>query len=142
MSEVEAEEPFVPDLYTKYADVFSKAASDILPPHRIYDHKIQLEKEVEGNLGYSPLYKMTTAELEATKKYLLENLDKGFIAPSQAPFAAPVLFVRKANGSLRFCIDYRKLNQITRKDRYPLPLINEILVRISRTKIFTKLDIR
>ena len=142
LSEVEAEEPFVPDLYTKYADVFSKAASDILPPHRIYDHKIQLEKEVEGNLGYSPLYKMTTAELEATKKYLLENLDKGFIAPSQAPFAAPVLFVRKANGSLRFCIDYRKLNQITRKDRYPLPLIDETLARISRAKIFTKLDIR
>jgi hypothetical protein len=59
---------------------------------------------------------MTTAELEATKKYLLENLDKGFIAPSQSLFAAPVLFVRKANGSLRFYIDYRKLNQITRKD--------------------------
>jgi hypothetical protein len=101
-----------------------------------------LEKEVEGYLGYSPLYKIITAELEATKKYLLENLDKGFIAPSQSPFAAPVLFVRKSNGSLRFCINYRKLNQITRKDRYPLPLIDETLARISRAKIFTKLDIR
>jgi hypothetical protein len=97
---VEAEEPFVPDLYIKYTDIFSKAASDILPPYRIYDHKIQLEKEVKGNLRYSPLYKMTITELEATKKYLLENLDKGFIAPSQAPFAIPVLFMRKANGSL------------------------------------------
>jgi hypothetical protein len=82
------------------------------------------------------------AELEATKKYLLENLDKGFITPSQLLFAAPVLFVRKSNGSLRFYIDYRKLNQITYKDRYPLPLINETLARISRAKIFIKLDIR
>jgi len=101
-----------------------------------------LEKEAEEHLGYSPLYKIITAELEATKKYLLENLNKGFITPSQSPFAAPVLFVRKPNGSLWFCIDYRKLNQITRKDWYPLPLINETLARISRAKIFTKLDIR
>jgi hypothetical protein len=101
-----------------------------------------LKKEAEGYLGYSPLYKIITAELEATKKYLLENLDKGFITPSQSPFAAPVLFVRKSNGSLRFYIDYRKLNQITYKNRYPLSLINETLARISRAKIFIKLDIR
>jgi hypothetical protein len=85
---------------------------------------------------------MTNKELEIVKQYLVDNLNKGFIAPSQAPFAAPVLFVRKANGSLRFCIDFRKLNQITRKDRYPLPLIDETLARISKAKIFTKLDIR
>jgi hypothetical protein len=85
---------------------------------------------------------MTTAELETVKQYLVDNLNKGFIEPSQAPFAAPVLFVKKANGSLRFCIDFRKLNQITRKDRYPLPLIDETLARISKAKIFTKLDIR
>jgi hypothetical protein len=112
----------------------------MLPPHRSYDHKIVLE--AENNLGYSPLYKMTAKELETTKQYLVDNLNKGFIAPSQSPFAAPVLFVKKADGSLRFCIDYRKLNQITRKDRYPLPLIDETLARISKAKIFTKLDIR
>jgi transposase InsO family protein len=73
---------------------------------------------------------------------LVENLDKGFIDSSKAPFAAPVLFVKKANGSLRFCIDYRKLNNLTRKDRYPLPLIDETLARLAKAKIYTKLDIR
>jgi hypothetical protein len=85
---------------------------------------------------------MTTEELEEVKRYLIENLNKGFIEPSQAPFAAPILFVRKADGRLRLCIDFRNLNQITRKDRYPLPLIDELLGRISRAKMFTKLDIR
>src|SRR6266487_5853467 len=85
---------------------------------------------------------MTQEELLVVKEYLLDNLDKGFIEPSQAPFAAPVLFVRKPDGSLRFCIDYRKLNALTCKDRYPLPLIDETLARISRAKVFTKLDIR
>jgi hypothetical protein len=133
----------LPNQYRSYADVFSKEASDKLPPHRPYDHKIQLEETADAQkLGYSPLYHQTTQELEATKKYLVENLDKGFIDGSQAPFAAPVLFVKKANGSLRFCIDYRKLNNLTRKDRYPLPLIDETLARLAKAKIYTKLDIR
>jgi hypothetical protein len=73
---------------------------------------------------------------------LEDNLAKGFIEASQAPFASPVLFVKKANGGLRFCIDFRRLNDITRKDRYPLPLIDETLSRLSKAKIYTKLDIR
>ena len=85
---------------------------------------------------------MSVTELEEVKRYLLDNLNKGFIEPSQSPFAAPVLFVKKANGSLRFCIDYRKLNQLTRKDRYPIPLLDETLARLGRAKVFTKLDIR
>jgi transposase InsO family protein len=137
---LEAIRKVLPPEYWKYQDVYSKSESDKLPPHRPYDHKIELEGE--NALGYSPLYHMTTEELETVKQYLVDNLSKGFIEPSQAPFAAPVLFVKKANGSLRFCIDFRKLNQITRKDRYPLPLIDETLARISRAKIFTKLDIR
>jgi hypothetical protein len=130
----------VPDIYSKYYSAFSKSASDQLPPNRTYDHKITLEGQ--NLLGYSPLYKMTTEELHTVKQYLLDNLHKGFIEPSQAPYASPVLFVKKPNGSLRFCIDYRKLNEITKKDRYPLPLIDETLARIANAKIFTKLDIR
>ena len=84
---------------------------------------------------------MSAEELNVVKKYLVKNLDKGFIKPSQVPFTAPVLFVKKPDGSLRFCIDYRKLNLLTKKDRYPLPLINETLARIGRAKLFTKLDI-
>lgn len=123
------------------ADVFSKIDSEKLPPHRDYDHKIVIE-EGAAPLTASPLYKMNEVELQALKNYLTENLKKGFIEASSAPFASPVLFVKKADGSLRLCIDYRRLNHITKKDRYPIPLLDEVLSRMSKSKIFTKLDIR
>ena len=133
----------LPVKYQEYRDVASKAESDKLAPHRLYDHQIKLEEGAStSDLKFHPLYRMSAEELEVVKKYLVENLDKGFIEPSQAPFAAPVLFVKKPDGSLRFCIDYRKLNLLTKKDRYPLPLIDETLARIGRAKLFTKLDIR
>ena len=84
---------------------------------------------------------MTTAELEETKHYLTDNLRRGYIEPSQSPFSTLILFVKKADGSLRFCIDFRKLNELTRKDQYPLPLIDEVLSQVSKARIFTKLDI-
>jgi len=132
----------LPEAYQDLADVFSKAASDTLPPRRPYDHKIQLTDGNTDDLSYSPLRHQSTDELRAVKQYLVENLHKGFIEASQAPFAAPILFVKKADGSLRFCIDYRKLNTLTRKDQYPLPLIEETLARLRRARVFTKLDIR
>lgn len=133
----------LPKTYQDYADVFSKVSSDVLPPYRYIDFKIKLNEGVtEEDLGFSPLYHQSVAELEEIKKYLTENLDKGFIAPSQAPYASPVLFVKKANGSLHFCIDFRKLNVLTRKDRYPLPLIDETLAALGKARIYTKLDIR
>ena len=70
----------------------------------------------KNNLSYSLLYYMTTKELLAIKEYLLENLHKGFIMPSSSLFASLVLFVAKPNSSLRFCIDYYKLNSLTKKD--------------------------
>jgi hypothetical protein len=70
---------------------------------------------------------MSAEELEVVKKYLVENLDKGFIKPSQALFAASVLFVKKPDGFLCFCINYKKLNLLTKKDWYLLPLINKTL---------------
>lgn len=123
------------------ADAFSKMESDKLPPRRDYDHKIIVDEKAEP-LRAAPLYKMSEAELEALKAYLMENLKKGFIESSSAPFASPVLFVKKKNGQLRLCIDYRKLNAITKKDKYPLPLLDEVLSRMTKAKIFTKLDIR
>jgi hypothetical protein len=88
--------------------VFFKSKSDKLSPYRLYDHKIELKGD--NTLKYSLLYKITTAELETVKEYLINNLDKGFIKASQALYAAPVLFVKKPDRSLRFCIDFRKLN--------------------------------
>lgn len=132
----------VPKVHHDYLDVFSKADSDELAPHRPrVDHRIELTGKTE-DLKFSPLYKMSLEELEAARKYLTESLKKGFITPSSAPWAAPVLLARKASGGLRFCVDYRRLNALTKKDRYPLPLIEETLARISKAKIFTKIDIR
>lgn len=111
--------------------------SDELPPRRPNDYKIELEegKTAEPTVGYSPLYKQTAEELEAVRDYIMDNVNKGFIGPSAAPFASPILMVRKPGGGLRFCVDYRKLNAITRKDRYPIPLVDKLTERISGAKV-------
>jgi hypothetical protein len=134
----------VPKRYHRYLDVFSKAQSDKLSdPRPGVDHKIDLDGHQPEELGYSPLYKMSLEEAEACKKYIVDSLRKGFITSSHAPWAAPILLVPKQGGKgLRFCVDYRKLNALTRKDRYPLPLIDETLSRIGKAKFFTKIDIR
>lgn len=84
---------------------------------------------------------MSLPELQALDEYLREHLEKGFIRLSSSPASSPVLFVRKPGGGLRFCVDYRRLNAITVKDRYPIPLIKETLNQLSQAKIFTKLDV-
>jgi RNase H-like domain found in reverse transcriptase/Reverse transcriptase (RNA-dependent DNA polymerase)/Integrase zinc binding domain/Integrase core domain/Chromo (CHRromatin Organisation MOdifier) domain len=140
LDNIELVKKCLPRQYRDYEDVFSKAASDELAPHRPIDHKIVLEEAPD--VGFCPLYKLSLEELEAMKKYLAENLQKGFIIPSQSPYASPILFARKGDGGLRFCVDYRKLNALTKKDRYPLPLIEETLERLAGAKIFTKVDIR
>jgi hypothetical protein len=118
----------LPVIYHGYQDVTSKAESNKLSPHRPYNHQIKLEQgALTSNLKFHLLYHMSAEELEVVKKYLVKNLDKGFIKPSQALFATLVLFVKKPDGSLRFCIDYRKLNLLTKKDWYPLPLIDKTL---------------
>lgn len=80
---------------------------------------------------FGPIYNLSETELEALREYLDENLKKGFIRPSESPAGAPILFVKKKDGSLRMCVDYRGINKITIKNRYPLPLIAELnLLRI------------
>ena len=85
---------------------------------------------------------MSDRELDVVKQHLEETLEKGFIETSKAPFVSPILLSRKPDGGLRFWVDYRKLNSITKKTRYPLPLIPETLGRAGKYKWFTKLDIR
>ncbi|GKU10244.1 unnamed protein product, partial [Fusarium langsethiae] len=94
-----------------------------------------------GKLPFGPLYGMSRNELTALREWLDENLRKGFIRPSSSPVASPVLFVKKPGGGLRFCVDYRALNNITVKDRYPLPLIKESLNNLSGMKYFSRIDI-
>ena len=120
---------------------FSKKDSDVLPPHRDgVDHNIELI--AENTLSSSPLYSMSLEQLQLVKDYLDDHLRRGFISHSNAPYASPVLFAKKPGGGWRFCVDYRKLNAITKKDAYPIPLIQETLTRLARAKVFTKLDVR
>lgn len=129
----------LPKEYHDLVDVFDQAKARVLPPHRSYDHKIQLESGKKP--PQSRLYPMSGFKLQKVKEYLEDNLKKGFISPSTAPYASPVLFVQKHDGSLRFCVDYRKLNAITIRNRYPIPLIEEALARVIGCKYLTKLDI-
>ena len=130
----------LPEEYHDLLDVFDKRKAAELPPHREQDCKIELTGDPK-DLPKSRVYPLSLAKLKATKEYLTENLKKGFIAPSQASHASPILFAAKKDGGLRFCVDYRKLNALTKKDRYPLPLIEETLARIAGCKYLTKVDI-
>ncbi|KAL0439630.1 UNVERIFIED_CONTAM: Transposon Ty3-I Gag-Pol polyprotein [Sesamum latifolium] len=85
---------------------------------------------------------MAPSELKELKKQLEELLDKGFIRPSISPWGAPVLFVKKKDGSMRLCIDYRQLNQITIKNKYPLPRIDDLLDQLKGATVFSKIDLR
>jgi hypothetical protein len=85
---------------------------------------------------------MSQEELKALKEYIEENMTKGFIQASSSPAGAPVLFVKKAEGSSRLCVDYRGLNEVTIKNRYPLPLIRKTLDCLAKAKWYTKLDLQ
>ncbi len=126
--------------YHKFLNVFDKKAFNTFVSHRSYDHKIVLEKN--AILEYTSLYKMFEEKLKIVKKYLENNLEKKFIIASCSSFVSSVMFMKKTNESLRFCVDYRKLNQLTKKNRYSLLLIDEILTHLEKTKYFTKLNIR
>jgi len=111
-----------------------------LPPHRIHDHHIPLLHGASpvnsGPYRYSPLHKN---EIERQVKELLQA---GLISQSTSPFASLVLLVQKKDGSWKFCVDYRKLNSITVKNRFPMPVVEEILEELAGAKYFTKLDMR
>ncbi len=107
------------------------------------DHGPQdLSLETTETPPFRSLYNLSQVELEVLKRYISDNLAKDFIQPSTSSAGAPVLFAKKRDESLRLCVDYRGLNLITQKNRYPLPLISEALDRIVGAKIYTKLDIR
>jgi hypothetical protein len=121
--------------------VFSKSESSILPPHCPIDHKIELLPNATPLKAHS-LYSMLTNQLIALKEYLTKALRKKWIVPSAAEYESPVLFAKKPNGELRFCVNYRAINARSKKNAYPLPLISETLDRFEKAKLFTKLDVR
>ena len=130
----------VPIEYHNYLLLFRKAVADFLPPHRSYNHKITLK---EGFTPlYGPIYALSRHELQALRDWITENLSKGFIRASSSPAGAPIIFTKKADSSLRLCVDYRGLNEGTIRNRYLLPLIRETLMRLSKVQFYTTLDVR
>ena len=105
--------------------MFDEIDAEVLPEHRPYDLKIDLEDGAEPPLGR--IYPLSPKELEALRDFLDKQLATGAIEPSSSPHGAPVLFVPRKDGSLRLCVDFRGLNKITKKDCYPLPLISDLL---------------
>jgi len=125
--------------YHDYLDVFDRAMIDQLSLHRFYDHKIELIDE--ETLSRSRLYQMFDHKLQKIKKYLIEHLNKEFIFFSFASYVSLILFAEKKDESLRFCVDYRKLNALIKRDRYSLLLIDETFARIQESKYLTRLNI-
>ncbi len=125
--------------YHDYLDVFDRAMTDQLPPHRFYDHKIKLTGERTS--FRSRLYHMSDYKLQKMKNYLIKHLNKSFISFSSTSYALLILFIEKKDDSLRFCVDYRKLNALIKRDRYSLLLIDETLARIQDSKYLTRLNI-
>ncbi|KAL0440174.1 UNVERIFIED_CONTAM: Retrovirus-related Pol polyprotein from transposon, partial [Sesamum latifolium] len=123
----------------EFSDVFPEDLPG-LPPHR------EVDFEIETIPGAAPIsiapYRMAPLELKELKKQLEELLDKGFIRSSISPWGAPVLFVKKKDGSMRLCVDYRQLNRITIKNKYPLPRIDDLLDQLKGATVFSKIDLR
>ncbi|XP_070002973.1 uncharacterized protein [Nicotiana sylvestris] len=111
-----------------------------IPPEREIDFAIDLLPDMQP-ISILP-YRMAPAELRELKEQLKDFLDKGFIRPSTSPWGAPVLFVRKKDGSLRMCIDYRQLNKVTIKNKYPLQWIDDLFDQLQGAKCFSKIDLR
>jgi hypothetical protein len=134
-------EEIVPAEYRQYADVFSEVESERLPEHKPYDHAIDLKPETPETIQ-SKVYPMPLNEQGELDWFLEENLRKGYIAPSKSPIASPVFFIKKKDRKLRLVQDYRKLNELTIKNRYSLPLASDIVNRLRQARLFTKFDMR
>lgn len=134
-------EEMVPERYRQYADVFLEKRSERLPEHRLWDHAIDIVPEAQTEI-HSKVYPLPVNEQGELDRFLDENLAKGYIVASKSPMASPVFFIKKKDGKLRLIQDYRKLNEITVKNRYPLPLISELVDKLRGAKYFTKFDVR
>jgi len=106
--------PSIPEEYHKYADVFSKSKAETLAPHHPYDLRIDLEKDSHPPVG--TIYFLSKFEQETSKEFIDENLTNGFIRSTSSPHGAPVLFVKKKDRSLQLCVDFCRLNRITKKN--------------------------
>ena len=126
--------------YVDFKDIALEINTSILAPHKAHNHDIVLELGMSP--PHQPIYNLLEWELKVLQEYIKTALNKGWIWPLTSPVGAPIIFTPKKDGSLQLCIDYHRLNSITVKNCYPLPLVSEILDRLSSAKIYTKLDLR
>ncbi len=134
-------EEMVPNHYHTFHDLFSKENFDELLERKPWDHAIELIPNAKSTLDCK-VYPLNRNEQEQLDKFLDENLESRCICPSKSPFTSPFFFVKKKDGTLCPVQDYQKLNEMTIKNQYPLPLISELIDKLRGAKYFTKLDIR
>ncbi len=131
----------VPEKYQRHHHVFSEEAAQRFPPKRPWDHTINLKPDTL-NIIDCKVYPLTQEEDKALVAFLEEQLKKGYIIPSISPYASPFFFVKKKDGKLRPVQDYRKLNEYTIQNRYPLPFIPDLISQVQDAYIFTKFDVQ
>ena len=130
--------PDVQKLLTEFEDVFEEPKA--LPPHRSFDHAITLQNNAQP-VNSRP-YRYSLLQKDEIERQVKEMIDAGLITPSLSPFASPVLLVKKKDDTWRFCVDYKPLNHITIKNKFPLPIADELMDELAGTKVFSKLDLR
>ena len=135
-----AQDPRIKPILERFPDVFPTELPPGLPPSCDIDHRIKLEPDSKP--PWHPIYRMSPLELDAMRAELDRLLEAGSIEPSLSPYGAPVIFMKKKDGKLQMCIDYRALNKITKKNRFPIPLIDDLIDRLQGASIFTKIDLR
>lgn len=133
-----ASNPGLKELLEKYSAIFTEPRS--LPSERACNHKIILSQGTDP-IAVRP-YRYPHTHKDEIERQCEDMLARGIIRPSTSPFSAPVLLVRKADASWRFCVDYRALNSRTIKDKFPIPVIDELLEELNGAQYFTKLDLR
>src|SRR5258708_351181 len=129
----------IPVEYHEFHEVFSCTKADTLPPHP--PHSLQISLDEGAKPFHGPIYSLSPPELTALREFLEEHTRNGFIRPTKSPWGAPVLFVKKKDGSLRLCVDFRALNKVMEKDRYPLPLITDLLNAPAPARIYSKINL-
>jgi len=122
-----------------FGDVFPEEVPR-LPPSTEVEFSIDLVPGT-GPVSMAP-YRMAPIELVELKKQIEELMEKQFIRPNTSPWGAPVLLVKKKDGSLRLCVDYRQLNKMTIKNKYPLPRIDDLMDQLHGSSVFSKIDLR
>jgi hypothetical protein len=133
-SEIIDSKSMISSEYHDFLDVYSKEKTNILSSHKKHDHRIKLEKDHEFDHEYTSLYNLSKEELQLMKKYFKEHLNKNFIESSIAFYASFILFAKKSDDELKFCVNYRKLNVIIKKNRYSILFIAETIAHLSKAK--------